>query len=105
MGLNRPSVGPRREPPGAWYLGRGCRTILAGGRAGRLIDEAGIAAGTSLTDAGLTVTLPPGGSRELVADINRRLVGAGISVYGLPEIRASLEDWFLSVTTRLGDNP
>jgi ABC-2 type transport system ATP-binding protein len=74
-------------------------------RAGRLIDEAGIAAGTSLTDAGLTVTLPPGASRELVADINRRLVGAGISVYGLQEIRASLEDWFLSVTTRLGDNP
>jgi ABC-2 type transport system ATP-binding protein len=75
------------------------------GRAARLIDEAGIAAGTSLTDAGLTVTLPAGASRELVADINRRLVGAGISVYGLQEIRASLEDWFLSVTTRLGDNP
>ncbi len=74
-------------------------------RAARLIDEAGIAAGTSLTDAGLTVTLPAGASRELVADINRRLVGAGISVYGLQEIRASLEDWFLSVTTRLGDNP
>jgi ABC-2 type transport system ATP-binding protein len=74
-------------------------------RAARLIDEAGIAAGTSLTDAGLTVALPAGASRELVADINRRLVGAGISVYGLQETRASLEDWFLSVTTRLGENP
>jgi ABC-2 type transport system ATP-binding protein len=74
-------------------------------RAARLIDEAGIAAGTSLADAGLTVTLPAGASRELVADINRRLVGAGISVYGLQETRASLEDWFLSVTTRLGENP
>jgi ABC-2 type transport system ATP-binding protein len=74
-------------------------------RAARLIDEAGIAAGTSLTDAGLTVTLPGGASRELVADINRRLVGAGISVYGLQETRASLEDWFLSVTTRLGEQP
>jgi ABC-2 type transport system ATP-binding protein len=72
-------------------------------RAARLIDEAGIAAGTSLTDAGLTVVLPAAASRELVADINRRLVGAGISVYGLQEIRASLEDWFLSVTTRLGE--
>ena len=69
----------------------------------RLIDEAGIAAGTSLTDAGLTVTLPAGASRELVADINRRLVGGGISVYGIQEVRASLEDWFLSVTTRLGE--
>ena len=74
-------------------------------RAARVIDEAGIAAGTSLTGAGLTVALPAGASRELVADINRRLVGAGISVYGLQEIRASLEDWFLSVTTRLGENP
>jgi ABC-2 type transport system ATP-binding protein len=75
------------------------------GRAARLIDEAGIAAGTSLTDAGLTVALPAAASRELVADINRRLVGAGISVYGLQEVRASLEDWFLSVTTRLGEQP
>jgi ABC-2 type transport system ATP-binding protein len=74
-------------------------------RAARLIDEAGIAAGTSLSGAGLTVALPAAASRELVADINRRLVGAGISVYGLQEIRASLEDWFLSVTTRLGEQP
>jgi ABC-2 type transport system ATP-binding protein len=74
-------------------------------RAAGLIDEAGIAAGTSLTEAGLTVTLPTGASRELVADINRRLVGAGISVYGLQETRASLEEWFLSVTTRLGEHP
>ncbi|MGH3232953.1 MAG: ABC transporter ATP-binding protein [Streptosporangiaceae bacterium] len=72
-------------------------------RAARLIDEAGIAAGTALADAGLTVTLPAGASRELVADVNRRLVGAGISVYGLREIQTSLEDWFLSVTSRLGE--
>jgi ABC-2 type transport system ATP-binding protein len=74
-------------------------------RAARLIDEAGIAAGTALTEAGLTATLPAGASRELVADINRRLVGAGLSVYGLREIRTSLEDWFLSVTSRLGEQP
>ena len=57
------------------------------------IDEAGIAAGTALTGAGLTVTLAAGASREVVADINRRLVGAGIAVYGLREVQASLEDW------------
>jgi ABC-2 type transport system ATP-binding protein len=73
--------------------------------AARLIDAAGIAAGTSVTDAGLEVTLPAGASRELVAEINQRLVGAGIPVYGLQEARASLEDWFLSVTTRLGESP
>lgn len=72
-------------------------------RAARLINQAGIAAGRTLADAGLTATLPAGASRELVADINRRLVGAGISVYGLHESRASLEDWFLSVTSRMGE--
>jgi len=72
-------------------------------RAARLIDQAGIAAGTTLTDTGLAVTLPAGAARERLADINRRLVLADIDVYGLREVQASLEDWFLSVTTRLGD--
>jgi hypothetical protein len=72
-------------------------------RAAQLIDQAGIAAGTNVTETGLAVTLPAGASRELVADINRRLVRADIDVYGLHEARASLEDWFLSVTSRLGD--
>ena len=72
-------------------------------QAAKLIDEAGVAAGATLTESGLTITLPAGASRELVADINRRLVGAGIAVYGLQEIRTSLEDWFLSVTSRLGE--
>jgi ABC-2 type transport system ATP-binding protein len=72
-------------------------------RAVQIIDQAGTAAGTALTGAGLTVTLPTGASRQAVADINRRLVEAGIDVYGLREVQASLEDWFLSVTSRLGD--
>ena len=72
-------------------------------RAKQLIDEAGIAAGTALAHTGLTVTLPAGASRQAVADLNRRLVGAGIDVYGLREIQTSLEDWFLSVTSRLGE--
>jgi ABC-2 type transport system ATP-binding protein len=71
--------------------------------AARLIDEAGIAAGTSLGQAGLTVTLPAGASREVVAEVNRRLVNGGISVYRLDEAQTSLEEWFLSVTTRLGE--
>jgi ABC-2 type transport system ATP-binding protein len=72
-------------------------------RAVQLIDEAGLAAGTALTHTGLTVTLPAGAAREAVADLNRRLVGAGIGVYGLREVQTSLEDWFLSVTSRLGE--
>jgi ABC-2 type transport system ATP-binding protein len=72
-------------------------------RAKQLIDEAGIAAGTALAHTGLTVTLPAGASRGTVADLNRRLVRAEIEVYGLREVQTSLEDWFLSVTSRLGE--
>jgi len=72
-------------------------------RAKQLIDEAGIAAGTALAHTGLTVTLRAGASREDVADLNRRLVRAEIDVYGFQEVQTSLEDWFLSVTSRLGE--
>jgi len=68
--------------------------------AARVIEQAGIAAGTAMNEAGLTVTLAAGAPREAVAEVNRRLVGNGISVYGLQEVRTSLEDWFLSVTSR-----
>jgi ABC-2 type transport system ATP-binding protein len=69
----------------------------------RLIDEAAIAAATVLTDAGLAVTLFAGAARDVVADINRRIVAAGIAVYGIRETHASLEDWFLTVTSPLGE--
>ena len=71
--------------------------------AARLIEQAGIAAGTTITEDGLTVTLPSGASRDTVAEVNRLLVTGGVRVYGLQEERASLEDWFLSVTSRLGE--
>jgi len=73
--------------------------------AARIIEQSGTAAGTALAEAGVTVTLPAGAPREAVAEINRRLVESGISVYGLQEIRTTLEDWFLSVTSRLGERP
>jgi ABC-2 type transport system ATP-binding protein len=73
--------------------------------ASRLLTEAGIAAGTTLGEQGLTVTLPVGAEREMVAEVNRRLVGGGISVFSLHETHATLEDWFLSVTSRLGEQP
>ncbi len=72
-------------------------------RAAQLITEAGIAAGTALTETGLTVTFPAGASRAVIPDLTRRLVRADIDVYGLREIQTSLEDWFLSVTSRLGE--
>jgi ABC-2 type transport system ATP-binding protein len=97
----------RQGPIGELIRGAGAMVVQVDcaepPRAAQLIDQAGLAAGTALTDTGLAVTLPAAASRELIADINRRLVGAGISVYGLREIQTSLEDWFLSVTSRLGE--
>jgi hypothetical protein len=51
---------------------------------------------------GLRVALEPGTDREVVAEVNRLLVEGGVSVYRLQEVHASLESWFLEVTTRLG---
>jgi ABC-2 type transport system ATP-binding protein len=56
-----------------------------------------------VVDRGVTVTMPPGSDRDAVAELNRRLVEGGVAVYGLQEVQTSLEDWFLSVTSRLGE--
>jgi ABC-2 type transport system ATP-binding protein len=51
---------------------------------------------------GLTMSLAAGSDRSVVAEINRLLVDSDISVYRLELNQASLESWFLEVTTRLG---
>ena len=65
----------------------------------------GHAAAQAVTDmpGGLQVTLRRGDSAEAVAaDLNRRLVEAGITVHGLEPTRVSLESRFLEITSRLG---
>jgi ABC-2 type transport system ATP-binding protein len=61
-----------------------------------------IASRVAVSEDGLTVTLVPGQAREQAAEIARRLVEARISLYSLRPTHASLEDWFLSVTSRFG---
>jgi ABC-2 type transport system ATP-binding protein len=77
-------------------------------RARALVAAAAIAAadGTDITTGatGLAITLPAGTGRDAIAEINRVLVGGGISVYRLQVIQASLESWFLQVTSRLGES-
>jgi ABC-2 type transport system ATP-binding protein len=51
---------------------------------------------------GLAISLPENTQRDVVAEINRLLVEGGISVHGIQQIQVSLEEWFLSVTSRLG---
>jgi len=71
-------------------------------RAGAIL--AGTAWGRSvrIDPNGLSVELLAGTDRAEVAEINRLLVEEGVSVYRLQEMHASLESWFLEVTTRLG---
>ena len=70
--------------------------------AARALDQGAIASHVAITEDGLTVTLAPGRAREQAAEIARLLGEAGISVYSLRPAHASLEDWFLSVTSRFG---
>ena len=71
--------------------------------AARVLGQSAVASRIALTEDGLTVTLTAGSAREQAAEINRRLGEAGISVYSLRQAHATLEDWFLSVTSRLGE--
>ena len=58
----------------------------------------------SVPTPGLAITLAAGTSRDVVAEIDRLLVEGGISVYRLQAVQASLESWFLQVTSRLGES-
>lgn len=78
------------------------------GRAGTLIATARVPGDEGIEinveRAGLQVTLPVGNSSDhVVAEINRVLVDGGIAVHRLSVQQASLETWFLQVTSRLGD--
>jgi ABC-2 type transport system ATP-binding protein len=59
--------------------------------------------GVNANSTGLEVTVPAGTGRDVIAEIARVLVNGGISVYRVQEVQASLESWFLQVTSRLGD--
>jgi hypothetical protein len=57
------------------------------------------------TPEGIRVTLRPGfpiTAEDAAADINRFLVEAGLAVHRVQPARASLEERFLEITSRLG---
>jgi ABC-2 type transport system ATP-binding protein len=100
-----------RQGPIAELLAGSSLTLEVGcsdpARAATLIAATamGAADGAQVTaDAtGLAVTLPAGTGNDVIAEINRVLVEGGISVYRLHVVQASLESWFLQVTSRLGE--
>ena len=61
--------------------------------------------GVHVAPDGLRIELTAGTERAVVAEINRLLVEGDVAVYRLQEVHASLESWFLEVTTRLGAEP
>jgi hypothetical protein len=76
---------------------------LRGGAGLVVLDAAAHGTAGTADPTGLAVTLPSGTGHEVIAEINRVLVESGISVYRLQVIQASLESWFLQVTSRLGE--
>jgi ABC-2 type transport system ATP-binding protein len=72
-------------------------------RAGAVLAPLGSVAGVVVEDGALRVSLdgPVTAVNEAIADINRRLVEAGIPVYRLEAEHASLEQRFLEITSRL----
>jgi ABC-2 type transport system ATP-binding protein len=72
-------------------------------RAAGLLQATSFGAYFQVGPDGLAISLPEGTERDAIAEINRLLVEGGVSVYRLQHIQASLEQWFLEVTKRLGE--
>ncbi|MGD0748042.1 MAG: ABC transporter ATP-binding protein, partial [Acidimicrobiales bacterium] len=71
-------------------------------RARSLLEGTAFGAHVQVGPDGLAISLPENTERDAIAEINRLLVEGGISLYRLQHIQATLEQWFLSVTSRLG---
>ena len=71
-------------------------------RARTLVNQVGVALQVKAEPTGLEVTLVSGTGRAVIAEISRVLVEGGIALYRLQPVQASLESWFLQVTSRLG---
>jgi ABC-2 type transport system ATP-binding protein len=84
-------------------------TIRGGGSVTLLVDVDDVPAALALlaghtvenTAHGLRVSLPADGHAHVVAEINRTLVAAGVAVRRLEPSRASLEERFLEITSRM----
>ncbi len=68
----------------------------------RLVSQLNVPTQIDLGPDGLAITLPEGSGRDLIAEIGRVLVEGKVALYRLQPVQASLETWFLQVTSRLG---
>jgi ABC-2 type transport system ATP-binding protein len=72
--------------------------------AAALVDRAGVGAQVTVGSGGIEITLASGTGRPALAEISRVLVEGGIALYRFQPMQASLESWFLQVTSRLGES-
>jgi ABC-2 type transport system ATP-binding protein len=88
--------GPRRVAVG---------TDDPSGAAGLLARLHGVQA-ASVEDGGVIVSLAPNGTREreVVTEIVRRMLNAGLAIDRVTPVEASLEERFLNITQRLEDD-
>jgi ABC-2 type transport system ATP-binding protein len=73
-------------------------------RARILVEHSGVAAQVQVVPTGLEVTLPSGTGRDVLAEISRVVVEGGVDLYRFQPVQATLESWFLQVTSRLGES-
>jgi ABC-2 type transport system ATP-binding protein len=73
-------------------------------RAAALVERLGASDQVERGTEGLEITLPSGTERAALAEISRVLVEGGIDLYRLQPMQATLESWFLQVTSRLGES-
>lgn len=72
-------------------------------RAATLLATTNLDVTTRVEVGGLSVALSASMPRDATAEVARVLVTGGIDLYRLQQTQASLESWFLEVTSRLGD--
>jgi ABC-2 type transport system ATP-binding protein len=95
--------------PVAEIASGGRRAIEVGttepGRAAMVLSEGSLAESVDATGDGVRVVLAPGSwePQAVAAEIARRMVGAGLELHRLEIARATLEERFMEITTRLGE--
>ena len=75
------------------------------GRAAMVLSEGRLAESVDMTGDGVRVALAADSWEPdaVAAEIARRIVGAGLELYRLEVARATLEERFMEITTRLGE--
>jgi ABC-2 type transport system ATP-binding protein len=67
-----------------------------------LLESTNLGGRITVSERGLDIVFASDTNREVIAEVNRVLVQGGVSVFRLQADQASLESWFLEVTSRLG---